>query len=91
MTERKWYETHDNLVGLAEWLNSECCYFSDAGAVIYFFEKPWKWNREYALWKLWNESKEPLFRETIVEAVFDDKITAEQLLAEQEETSAESN
>lgn len=101
MTDRKWYEandpvywyeTHDNLTGLANWLHHECCYFSDPGAMLYYFEKPWKWEREWALYQLWEkqhphfgDSKTIEFIERIIEAVDDPKMTAESLLAELEE------
>jgi hypothetical protein len=94
-TSRKWYETHDNLTGLAQWLNSECCYFSDASAVIYYMEKPWKWTREFHLWQLYVKSLSaqargqaidtPEFTQRCIEAVDDEKVTAESLLAELEE------
>jgi hypothetical protein len=97
-----WHETHDNLVGLAEWLNSECCAFRDIEDCISFFEKPWKWTREYELWQLWvkADTREPgyrgmpiemrKFRERCIEAVDDEKMTAERLLAELEEKNAPS-
>jgi hypothetical protein len=85
MSDRKWYETHDNLTGLANWLNCECCWFSDAAAVIYYFEKPWKWTREYELWQL---AQRGFCTERCIEAVDDPRMTAEQLEAELEEEGA---
>lgn len=87
----KWYETHDNLVGLANWLNSECGYFSDASAAIYFFEKPWKWEREWGIWQAWQSApvmsppKMREFKERCIEAVDDEKMNATDLLAELED------
>lgn len=94
MDNRKWYETHDNLVGLAEWLDSECSNFIDASEAIRFFEKPWKWTREYDLWTLWTKSLSARsrgnaidttdFSQRCIDAVNDEKMTAEQLRAESE-------
>lgn len=76
MTEQMWYEDRDNLLGLAEWMDSECC-FIDTSSVIRFFEKPWKWVREYELWKIWKDSQVPDVQQLCVEGLCDYDITAE--------------
>ena len=45
-----WYDDQKELLEYAEYLNS-ICEFSDASEAIYFFEKPWKWNEEYKIYK----------------------------------------
>ncbi len=54
-----WHESHDNLTGLAEWLHSECSAFKDIGDCLYFFSKPWKWEREYEIWQLRQMTSSP--------------------------------
>jgi len=43
-----WYNNHENLVELATYLNTKGD-LSSADDMLYFFEKPWKWENE------WNE------------------------------------
>ena len=40
-----WYQSYDNCICVANILNAEYR-FGDTGDVIYFFEKPWKWETE---------------------------------------------
>ena len=40
-----WYQDHDNRLCVANILNAEYR-FGDTCDVIYFFEKPWKWETE---------------------------------------------
>ena len=42
----EWYDSRDNLLKLAQWI----VYNDGSGAldVMYFLEKPWKWNEEWA-------------------------------------------
>lgn len=80
----KWHETHDNLVGLASWLDSECYAFPDVSNCIRFFEKPWNWDREYDLWLLWQAADSDDVRERCIVAV-DESLFAEQVLANLEE------
>lgn len=82
MPDRKWYDNTDDVVSLAQWLHSECCYFLDVGSVIYFFEKPWKWTREFHIWQL---AQRGVCTERCIEAVDDPRMTADQLEAELEE------
>jgi len=49
-TEPKWYESIDNLTSLGYQLKDEDPEFD----VIYFMEKPWKWNAE---WTYYQEHK----------------------------------
>lgn len=50
MSDSKWYENHALLVTFASVLN-EADQFASVEDVIYFFEKPWKWETEYQEWK----------------------------------------
>jgi hypothetical protein len=43
MVPGKWFESHSNLVVLANWLE-ENGKFGNVEEVIYFFTKPWKWD-----------------------------------------------
>ena len=79
----KWYEVYDNLIGLASWLDSEC-WFGGSAEVIYFMEKPWKWEREYGLWLAWREAETEELRERLCEAI-GEEATAEDVLSEPEE------
>jgi len=85
--KRKWHEVHDTRVDLAEWLESKCS-FSTVADCIRFFEKPYNWDREYALWRMWQvadrDSQSPVKCERIIEAL-DEDTTAEGLMAEWEE------
>lgn len=42
----KWFQSHDTLLALATWLvdRSE---FENQSDLLYFWEKPWKWETEY--------------------------------------------
>ena len=84
MTDRKWYESPDNVYDLAQWLDGEG-YFDKTSDMLRFFEKPWKWIREFGLYQLWQKAVHPQLEELCVEAVFDNSKTAEDILAEQEE------
>ncbi len=57
--ESNWYNNHENLVELATYLNTKGD-LSSADDMLYFFEKPWKWELE------WNEyqniQKEEMFK-----------------------------
>jgi len=43
-----WHQDPANVLQLATWLNSES-YFESTDAMLSFFEKPWKWGREWEL------------------------------------------
>ena len=45
-----WYDSQLELLNFAKYLHDKD-EFDDADAVIYFFEKPWKWNEEYKTYK----------------------------------------
>lgn len=45
-----WYDNQVDLLDFAKYLHDKD-EFDDADSVIYFFEKPWKWNEE---WKEYN-------------------------------------
>jgi hypothetical protein len=90
MTDRKWYEDHDNLTGLARWLNGEY-YFQSPDGVLYFFEKPWKYGREYGLWRLYEGTKDVTIRASVLEALDDEEMTAEEVLAAEEERNAQAH
>lgn len=66
----KWYETYDNVVTLAEWLDM-LCEFNETSDVIRFFEKPWKWDREWNLFQQWTTSIED--RNLIIERLEEGK------------------
>lgn len=73
----KWFDTFDNVLGLALWLDfSEISAFQDSRDVIYFFEKPWKWDREYHIWQLWNKADTDEQREFIVEGEMNEDTAA---------------
>ena len=74
-------ETFDNVLGLASWLDSEICAFAKTSDVIYFFEKPWKWTREYGTWQLWCAADSDEMREFIVNGEIEQK-DAETIKAE---------
>jgi len=44
--ELKWWQTHENLVSLGEWLVENEGY--DARNLLHFFEKPWHYDDEWA-------------------------------------------
>jgi hypothetical protein len=46
MNEPKWYESHQTLVEFGYWLVGNA-YITDILEVLYYFEKPWKWQSEY--------------------------------------------
>ena len=48
-----WYNNQIDLLEFAKYLHDKD-EFDDADAVIYFFEKPWKWNEE---WKEYQNEK----------------------------------
>lgn len=73
-----WHEDHSNLIGLATWLESESL-LGDASEAIAFFEKPWKWDREYHLWVLWKSSNDPDWQEHIVVSLIEEKTAFEAL------------
>ena len=52
-----WYAVHDNLCALARWLKDEGQWGGDGGVgnLIYFFEKPWKYDDE---WRAYQASLE---------------------------------
>lgn len=86
MTDRKWYDDTDNCVALAYWLEEHGSFRTTADC-IYFFEKPWKWDREHDLWLLWKAAEgDPKKCERVVEAVIEET-SAEDLMAEWEEVS----
>ncbi len=47
----EWHENTATVLGLGFWLHHECCAFDSVSQVLYFFAKPWKWQREYELWR----------------------------------------
>ena len=81
MTDRKWYESPDNVYDLAQWLDGEG-YFDKTSDMLRFFEKPWKWDREFGLYQLWVLASDEL-RERICAAVAVDT-TAEDIQDELE-------
>lgn len=48
-----WYAIHDNLLALARWLKEEGHWDGDGGVgnLIYFFEKPWKYDNEWSAYQ----------------------------------------
>ena len=77
----KWYNDHDNVVGLARWMEKMDLWVSTA-EVIYFMEKPWKWTLEYELWVLYKKQTSPELMMEIVVAATEQR-PASTLLAEQ--------
>ena len=77
----EWYESHNELIGLALWLESKTKAFTDVLDVLQFFHKPWKWQREYDLWQWWTEEDSEEICEQIVTAVIEGK-TVPQLVNE---------
>lgn len=61
---REWYDSHENLRALVEWMWkhdwSETCFTDDAfKLVIYFLEKPWKWQEEWEQFLKFNPGYRP--------------------------------
>jgi len=54
-----WYFDRDNILGLARWLKQEGQWDGAGGVgnLIYFFEKPWKYDSE------WDAYQASLFKE----------------------------
>lgn len=50
-----WYDNQVDLLNFASYLHDKD-EFDDADAVLYFFEKPWKWNEE---WKEYIQKEHP--------------------------------
>jgi len=50
-----WYDSQLELLNFAKYLHDKD-EFDDVDAVIYFFEKPWKWNEEWKEYKI-NQKK----------------------------------
>ena len=48
-----WYAIHDNLTALARWLKYQGEWDGDGGVgnLIYFFEKPWKYDNEWSAYQ----------------------------------------
>jgi hypothetical protein len=48
-----WYEVHDNLCALARWLKYEGQWdgVGGVGNLLYFFEKPWKYDNEWSAYQ----------------------------------------
>jgi len=44
-----WYDIHNNLTALARWLKYQGEWDGDGGVgnLIYYFEKPWKYDNEW--------------------------------------------
>lgn len=51
MTNEAWHLDRDNVQMLAEWLEGHC-YWPDTRSVIAYYEKLWKWLREWELCEL---------------------------------------
>ena len=71
----KWHEHVDNRVGLGGWLDAEGM-FDGTTSVLAFFEKPWKWDREYWCWQLWltrDVQNDPEFMEFVVTRMIEGK------------------
>jgi hypothetical protein len=75
-----WHEDYRDVVGLATWLDDHD-YFPHTRAMLRFFEKPWKWKREFELWELFRSTRLIHLRSRCVESL-DDNTTAEQLKEE---------
>ncbi len=50
MNTPHWWEDHDELIGFANWYWDGTANTSGQ-EILYFFEKPWKWNTEYQGYK----------------------------------------
>lgn len=82
-TAMKWHESHDNLCGLARWMESEDLWLN-TGELVYFLEKPWKWTREFELWQLWQTQADVDRQQEIVVAVIEE-VSASTIQARWEE------
>ncbi len=83
MANAEWYETPANVLGLADWLN-DGGWFSTPQDALRFFEKPWKWTREFGLWRLWREAdaaNDEKLREAAVDALDDGNTAASDVRA----------
>lgn len=70
MTETdRWFEDYQSICDFAMHLHSEGR-FNTPSDVLYYFEKPWKWDPEFQEWR--NTSSEPDF-EAITQARLEDR------------------
>lgn len=83
-----WWEDRDNVTALAEWMDFEC-YFNDASSAIRLFEKPWKWTREFGLYQAHEATDVEELRERLVDAIHDDNLSGEEVVAAWTEEAAE--
>ena len=58
----QWHEVSDNVLGLATWLDG-FCFFANTTDLLRYFDKPWKWQREYELYQRWSQSSDTDERE----------------------------
>lgn len=49
-----WWDTYDNVYVLAKVLH-EAAQLIDAEDLLSYFEKPWRWEREWNLWNTWDK------------------------------------
>ena len=66
--KNEWHGDYDNVLALANWLDDESC-FESATDAIYFFEKPWKWSREWELYQAHESTADPKLKRLLVVAV----------------------
>lgn len=52
-----WFANHNNLLTLANWLHHEHGDLQTATQVLYFFEKPWKWETEWGEFQAWRQQQ----------------------------------
>ena len=68
--DSRWYDNKDSRVGLALWL----WHYFEGEWINYLrvIDEPWHYDREYSLWKLWQEAGSDDERERCVELVNND-------------------
>ncbi len=80
-----WYNDPKNVLELAMWLEGECNAFSSPAAVVRFFEKPWKWAYEFAMFQFHQDDEywkgREVFRGHAIDALIEE-MSIEQVKAE---------
>jgi hypothetical protein len=80
-------DEYSNVLGLAEWLDHEC-HFPDSASMLGYFSKSSNWEREYFLWRGWENAATPELSEEFSNAVCDNDITARDILLSQHPVTA---
>ena len=77
-----WHETYDNVIGLFLWLERYCFPDWPADEALSAMQKPWKYGREYEIWRLWQELPTGSANAAICIDAIEGKTTADELRKE---------